>query len=73
MISPQSCYTMNARAAKSRGKETYRLPDPAEGPSILVLDCRIDPGELARLIRLTFGDRVRAITFALTGEGEPLP
>jgi hypothetical protein len=52
---------------------TYRMPDPAEGPSILVLDCRIDPGELARLIRLTFGDRIGAITVALTGEGEPLP
>src|SRR5438105_7657048 len=41
--------------------ETHIMADPAEGPSILVVDRRIDPGELARLVRLTFGDMVKYV------------
>jgi uncharacterized protein DUF5674 len=37
------------------------MAQPAEDPSIMALDHRIDPGELARLVRLTFGDMVKFV------------
>jgi hypothetical protein len=49
-------------------------------PDIVILEQRVEPAELARLVHLHFDDmvkyvrdRVREITFALIGGGEPLP
>jgi hypothetical protein len=50
-------------------------------PDILVLDQKINPADLARLAAAFFEEimdpaireRVRELTFALIGEGEPLP
>jgi hypothetical protein len=48
--------------------------DGENAPDIVLVERRLDPAELARLVSLHFEDeRVREITFTLIGEGEPLP
>jgi hypothetical protein len=44
-------------------------------PEVVIVDHRLDRGELARVMLITdsaIRDQVREITFALIGEGEPL-
>ncbi len=50
---------------------------PEEVPEIVIVDRRIEPLELSRRLHwfddMIIQERVREITFALIGEGEPLP
>jgi hypothetical protein len=50
----------------------------SEEPRIVLVERRIDPQVLRRLVERDFEDeslreRVRELTFLLIGEGEPLP
>ena len=50
----------------------------SEEPAVVLVERRIDPAVLRRLVERDFEDpalreRVRELTFLLIGEGEPLP